>query len=100
MSPGGGPVLGRGPGGVGQSGAAAPQNEAPGGMPEDLSWAVFRCKYYRFQVRDVKDFMSAFECYRCTSALYIIRRKSVKSVSALVFSHHPSLSHYMALIWH
>lgn len=44
MSSGGGPLLGRGPGRVGQSGAAAAPNEAPGGMPEDLSRAVFRGK--------------------------------------------------------
>lgn len=45
LFPGGGPVLGRGPRRVGQSGAAATQNEAPGGMSEDLSGAMFCCKY-------------------------------------------------------
>lgn len=42
--PGGGPVLGRGPGGVGQPGPAAPPDEAAGGMPEDLGGAVLRRK--------------------------------------------------------
>lgn len=42
--PGSGPVLGRGPRGVGQSGAAATQDEAAGGMSEDLSGTVFCCK--------------------------------------------------------
>lgn len=41
MCAGGGPVLGRGPGGVGQSGAAAAQNEAPGGMSQDLRGTLF-----------------------------------------------------------
>lgn len=41
VSSGGGPLLGRGPRGVGQPRAAAPPNEAPGGMPEDLSRAMF-----------------------------------------------------------
>ena len=46
MCPGGGPVLGHGPGGVGQSGPAAAQNEAPGRMLEDLSGAMFCCKHH------------------------------------------------------
>lgn len=44
VSSGGGPLLGRGPRGVGQPRAAAAPNEAPGGMPEDLSGAVLRGK--------------------------------------------------------
>lgn len=45
MCPGGGPVLGGGPGGVGQPGAAAPANEAAGGVSEDVSRAVFCGEY-------------------------------------------------------
>lgn len=45
MFSGGGPVLGCGPRGVGQSRAAAAQNEAPGGMSKDLSGTMFCCKY-------------------------------------------------------
>lgn len=43
---GGGPVLGRRSRGVGQSRAAAAPDEAPGGMSQDLSGTVFRCKCY------------------------------------------------------
>lgn len=46
MFSGGGPVLGHGPRGVGQSRAAATQDEAPGGMSQDLSGTMFCCKYY------------------------------------------------------
>lgn len=43
---GGGPVLGGRSRGVGQSRAAATQNETPGGMSEDLGWTVL-CREYR-----------------------------------------------------
>lgn len=43
--PGGGPVLGRRPGGVGQPGSAATPNEAPGGVSEDVGGAVLRREY-------------------------------------------------------
>lgn len=45
MCPGGGPVLGRGSRGVGQSGPAETPDEAPGGMSEDVGRAVFCCEY-------------------------------------------------------
>lgn len=46
MCPGGGPVLGGGPRGVGQPRAAAPANEAAGGVSQDVSGAVL-CGEYR-----------------------------------------------------
>lgn len=47
MCPGGGPVLGGGSRGVGQPRAAATPNEAPGGMSQDVSGAMFcgECKH-------------------------------------------------------
>lgn len=47
MCAGGGPVLGGRPGGVGQPGAAAPANEAAGGVSQDVRGAVFCGEYKR-----------------------------------------------------
>lgn len=41
---GGGPLLGYGSRGMGQSGAAETEDEAPGGLSEDLSGTLFCCE--------------------------------------------------------
>lgn len=67
VCPGGGPVLGGGPGGVGQPGAAAPANEAAGGVSEDVSRAVFCGEYKTLHVSSHKlgssRAVSASECW-------------------------------------
>lgn len=45
MCAGGGPILGGGPRGVGQPGAAASANEAAGGVSQDVCGAVFCGEY-------------------------------------------------------
>ena len=91
---GGGPVLGHGPRGVGQSRSAETPDEAPGGMSKDVSGTMFCCKYYtQVIVRNKVDFKSL----NIITAQIAVSRKSVKSES--VFPRHPSLSHCMALIY-
>lgn len=83
---GGGPVLGRRSGGVGQSGVAATENEAPGGMSEDLSGTVFCCEYYtlhRLQLQSRAEWIiwvlvgCCLSSHLCLSTLYITGGKSV-----------------------
>lgn len=90
MCPGGGPVLGGGPGGVGQPGAAAPANEAAGGVSEDVSRAVF-CGEYKTLHWFQSHTGEQLDCF-CVRVLV------VKSASAAASPHCAGLIHLSHLL--